>query len=1109
MFGGLNQVEASHFKGDEKNLVFYHIHGNDAGQDGQSVGTNFNSENSNFVSNNNGVNHHSDYNWINVDRGEVCTAVFTTNNPDTRVFIGTACSQPDTFFPLRFLEGSGHYNNCGHLFGFWKHSNDCGWNSIRSSYIEDIHVDSGRASDKTHHVLAGYSFGGQAAIAIATSRGNDDIPFAIVWLVDPVGRDISRQNALRDCDLSEPFTLAPCGDFRKFNPQTKNIVFRYQTTDESILPDFLAGLGIGIPIDRFFVPQQNHFSQAGVIDIRKSICNSNPDECHVGITDPSLNGSNEVLAILKQMNVFPTIQTIDTEINELDLINVTISDVPTRWEDVGRMNHTFRYFHEEKILMKDFTPIETLAKVKFGEKAGLPSNQLDGKKTPTPYPMFFNVYDNGFPCADCTDSGANQEASLNSKGGWDKKELTLTVTNSPPKLSVEIITPFEISTTSALEGETCLPETGAHIILSPNIAIDISVLDSIPDMNAGMNYTINWGDGTTDDFDETDSDIPIIFSHTVRKVGDSTITVFAEDKDGGVGEKSMVVHLPDADCDGIQDLVDTIPDEFSDDAEDETNFDGMTDGTIIDRGEQEVSIIDAYYPGTTPSCPDSSVRTFNFASNMCEDPQRICTDGIFNEGTSKCEQDPLCRHPSIGLVSCELPPGSGVIDEPLCFQNPNPTHPDDPKSEFLEYNDDTKKCEADPLCKSGFQFNSISNQCESPPICPPDSTFDPERDQCVENSAFDDSPPGISIGAFTTPDDGTETVKISQEGKVQIQVIEPGPGAPAEVSVCGGSALLRIVSGDVAIVTCSSVTIEGIGGTVEADFQVGCSTHTAFVNAGQILKFDPETLEYTNLGTTDITIRGGFPPILKAGDTQKAGSSCGGTSHEPPTIGKNKAGTKQLVENGFCIDADCFTVTKLFHEEFKLYEMMSGTHTLSTLVYCAQGVQHCNYSAIGIMPYDKDMNDAVWKIEMKGNHLGEWTPVIYDPEGFLGEVTITTQIVSDKFLSVSYTIEFKNKQTPPMKVGVQLRDDKNGVRNFYFNEGVKFNDSDAYPYVETSFEQPLKVEKICINPLPHDRDSCGFELVRDWTQKKAQDLLNDMQNGNYIYDKYVRDRYYD
>jgi len=295
----------------------------------------------------------------------------------------------------------------------------------------------------------------------------------------------------------------------------------------------------------------------------------------------------------------------------------------------------------------------------------------------------------------------------------------------------------------------------------------------------------------------------------------------------------------------------------------------------------------------------------------------------------------------------------------------------------------------------------------------------------------------------------------------------------------------------------------------DLSFQVQCETFTTTLTGDQKLTPKPGSF-FTNTGPGDIIFTSPFREIIVSpGETKKIGASCGDASHEPPTIGKNLAGTQQMVNNGFCIDADCFTVTKLFHEEFKLYEMMSGTHTLSTLVYCAQGVEHCNYSAIGIMPYDKDMNDAVWKIEMKGNHLGEWTPVIYDPEGFLGEVTITTQIISDNFLSVSYTIEFKNKQTPPMKVGVQLRDDKNGVRNFYFNEGIQLNDSDAYPYVETAFEEPIKVEMPCINPQPHDRDSCGFELVRDWTQKNAQELLNDMQNGNYIYDKYVRDRYYD
>jgi len=225
---------------------------------------------------------------------------------------------------------------------------------------------------------------------------------------------------------------------------------------------------------------------------------------------------------------------------------------------------------------------------------------------------------------------------------------------------------------------------------------------------------------------------------------------------------------------------------------------------------------------------------------------------------------------------------------------------------------------------------------------------------------------------------------------------------------------------------------------------------------------------------------------------------------EPPTIGKNLDQSKQLVENGFCIDADCITVTKLFHEEFKLYEMMTGTHTLTTTIYCAQGVVHCKYTAIGIMSYDKDMNDTLWKIEMIGDDRGNWTPIIDDPEGFLGEVTVQVQVVSNKFLLVSYTIEFKNKETPPMKVGVQLRDDKNGVRNFYFNEGVKFHDADAYPYVEAFYEDPVKVEPLCLNENSNKRNTCAFAKVQDWATQNAEDALNDILNGDYIFDEYNR-----
>jgi len=886
-------------------------------------------------------------------------------------------------------------------------------------------------------ILAGYSFGGASATFIADDDDNRPVIFDLVWLADPVGPDDGRPNAcgagfsahnacvahetlMVNCPVQDnPNNDCPDVNWpnnpRLLNSNILHVIARWQ---QGNFPPFDIDFGGDGGTDLAFLPE-NFLTTS--LDIREVSCNfiGEPGAfCHVALGDKKDgndmrendkgemeiargdadatirscteidstngcgtqwdedNGWNEVIAKAKEMNNKPTLtSTAPIQISELDTMTMTATDVLTKWDMApGRVNmNTFRYFDPQDGSTKGLAVSEDTKP--HGQAGILTSEHLDGEKPSTIHEVPFQVFDNGWPCDNCTDDSPggpdeddNDVGKDDARGAttkWDTKIIQVTVTNAPPIPTIELLTDSKPSTTAAaLEAETCLPDSEALIIDDPNIEMKISALDSIPDMDAGMKYTVSWGDGTVDSFEETAMNEDPIFQHTIRKVGDTTITVFILDKDGDVGQKSIIVSLPDTDCDGIQDLVDTLPDEFSDDAEDETNFDGETDGTIIDRGDQDLSIIE------------------------------------------------------------------------------------------------------------------------------------------------EDNPDGLFIGAFTTSD-GAGTFGISQDEKVVIQVLAPDPGAPAEISVCGDSALLRIVSGDSAIVTCGSVTIKGISGTVEADFQVGCKTHTAFVNAGQILTFDPETLQYTNDGTTDISIRGGAPSILEAGETAKAGSSCGSTTHEPPTIGKNLAGTKQMVNNGFCIDADCFTVTKLFHEEFKLYEMMSGTHTLSTLVYCAQGVEHCNYSAIGIMPYDKDMNDAVWKIEMKGNHLGEWTPVIFDPEGFLGEVTVTTQIISDKFLSVSYTIEFKNKQTPPMKVGVQLRDDKNGVRNFYFNEGVKFNDSDAYPYVETAFETPIKVEKLCINPQSHDRDSCGFELVRDWTQKKAQDLLIDMQNGNYIYDKYIRDRYYD
>jgi len=224
----------------------------------------------------------------------------------------------------------------------------------------------------------------------------------------------------------------------------------------------------------------------------------------------------------------------------------------------------------------------------------------------------------------------------------------------------------------------------------------------------------------------------------------------------------------------------------------------------------------------------------------------------------------------------------------------------------------------------------------------------------------------------------------------------------------------------------------------------------------------------------------------------------GGIAYQGPTIGLDNNGRLQ-VTCGVAFDGTCFDMTSLFHYEIKMYAMMSGLHTISITTHCAQGVNNCNYVGIGIMPYSENMNNPTWKIEVHKDHLGNLTPVIFDPERFIGEVTITAQIVNGKFLLVSFTIEFKNKDTGPMKFAVEVRDTNHGAQVTYLNEGVRIKDAHAYPYVETAFEEPLEIEPLCIGEDPNERYTCAFKKVRDWATKNAEETLRQMLNNEYIY----------
>ena len=218
--------------------------------------------------------------------------------------------------------------------------------------------------------------------------------------------------------------------------------------------------------------------------------------------------------------------------------------------------------------------------------------------------------------------------------------------------------------------------------------------------------------------------------------------------------------------------------------------------------------------------------------------------------------------------------------------------------------------------------------------------------------------------------------------------------------------------------------------------------------------------------------------------------SSGSGAYEDPTIGKSHDG-RQVVENGICIDITCWTVTADYHQEFELVEMLTDSvHTISTTVFCQNGVNKCNYVAFGVSPYGTNINDSVWKIILQKDHRDNWTMKIIDPDGYLGEITSTTQIVNDnRYLAASATIEFK-KPTPGMILNVEVRDSNGGYRDFKFNDGIEIVDAYAYPLIETSYEPPLEIKPLCLNENVNKRYTCAFEKVREWTIKNAESALD-------------------
>jgi len=237
------------------------------------------------------------------------------------------------------------------------------------------------------------------------------------------------------------------------------------------------------------------------------------------------------------------------------------------------------------------------------------------------------------------------------------------------------------------------------------------------------------------------------------------------------------------------------------------------------------------------------------------------------------------------------------------------------------------------------------------------------------------------------------------------------------------------------------------------------------------------------------------------GDVPCPSSTEGGGGHEPPTIGKNRAGIQIVTSNGICIDPlknpeQCWTVTE-FDTGFKLLPLLTSPHTITNTIFCNEGVQECDYVGISFMTSTDQFGELVMMVEAQKTN-GDWTISWYDPQDFIqdpdddtpGEITFTAQIEGD-FLLTSFTINFKNKDTGELVIRIQVGDEERGVGTFWFNEGVEFKDSDAYPSIETEFEKPLEIDSLCLNEDPDYRYSCAFAKKIQLEIERAEKLLEE------------------
>jgi hypothetical protein len=237
----------------------------------------------------------------------------------------------------------------------------------------------------------------------------------------------------------------------------------------------------------------------------------------------------------------------------------------------------------------------------------------------------------------------------------------------------------------------------------------------------------------------------------------------------------------------------------------------------------------------------------------------------------------------------------------------------------------------------------------------------------------------------------------------------------------------------------------------------------------------------------------------------------GSSTAQDPNLGDVRHG--QGHDNGFCMNQNCMNVDGFFNHFPETTVRQGSTQSFTVLVNCPRGANTCNHISLGAGLPDSDFYDDQWTVTVDRQVKSDnWDLTVYNPFGEIDAdaVSVTVQPVGNSFVTATFNVKFLipgsigtpdgvgDPQENNRHIHVTVWDSNGGISNYIFNEGMYVDDIYAYPQVETSFDESLEYDQICVNENINKRYSCAFDKVREWTIKNAEEKLNEIYDKNNI-----------